>query len=189
MIKYKTKENIDLMRESGRITAEVFAHIKQYVKEGITTLELDKIAEKFIRENGGTPSFKGYRGFKHTLCTSANNVVVHGIPGNYKLKKGDIISLDVGVFKDGFHGDATRSFVVGNVSDNAMKILRTTYECMLMAIAKVKPGNRLGDIGHAVQSHAEGNGYSVVREYIGHGVGRDLHEDPEVLHFGKPGRG
>jgi len=189
LIKYKTKDEIDLMRESGRITAEVFAHITPFVKEGITTRELDKIAEKFILSKGGKPSFKGYRGFKHTFCTSPNNIVVHGIPGNYKLKKGDIISLDVGVFKNGFHGDATRAFTVGKVSDKAMKLLRTTYESMLLAIKQVKPGNRLGDIGNAVQSLAESEGYSVVREYIGHGVGRDLHEDPEVLHFGKAGRG
>ncbi len=189
MIKFKTQEEIDLMRESGEITAQVFAHLTPFVKEGITTRELDKIAEDFIRSKGGKPSFKGYRGFKHTLCTSANNVVVHGIPGNYKLKKGDIISVDVGVYKNGFHGDATRSYTVGKVSEKAKHILRTTYECMLLAIKQVKPGNRLGDIGHAVQSHAESNGYSVVREYIGHGVGRELHEDPEVLHFGKPGRG
>ena len=189
MIKFKTKQDIEQMREPGWITAMVFAHLKPYVQPGITTRELDRIAEKFIRKHGATPSFKGYMGFRHTLCTSVNNQVVHGIPGHLRLKEGDIIAVDVGAFKNGFHGDATRTFPVGKISDASRKLVRTTYKSMMLGIEQCRRGNRLGDVGHAIQSYAESNGYSVVREYIGHGVGRQLHEDPEVLHFGKPGRG
>ncbi len=190
MIRFKTKDEIKLMRESGRLTAMVFAHLKQYIEPGITTRELDRIAESFIRKNGAVPSFKGYRGYRHTLCTSVNNQVVHGIPSKYKLKKGDIISIDVGVFKNGFHGDATRTFVVGGkTSKEALRLVRTVYKSMLLGIEQAKPGKKLGDIGYAIQSYAESMGYSVVREYIGHGVGRQLHEDPEVLHYGRAGTG
>jgi len=189
LIKFKTKQDIEQMREPGWITAKVFAHLSPYIQPGITTRELDRIAEKFIRKHGATPSFKGYMGFRHTLCTSVNNQVVHGIPGHLRLKEGDIISVDVGAFKNGFHGDATRTFAVGKISDDARKLVRVTYKAMMLGIEQCQRGNRLGDVGHAIQSYAESNGYSVVREYIGHGVGRQLHEDPEVLHFGKPGRG
>ncbi len=177
------------MREPGWITAMVFAHLKPYVQPGITTRELDRIAEKFIRKHGATPSFKGYMGFRHTLCTSVNNHVVHGIPGHLRLKEGDIISVDVGAFKNGFHGDATRTFPVGKISEAARKLVRVTYKSMMLGIEQCQRGNRLGDVGHVIQDYAETNGFSVVREYIGHGVGRQLHEDPEVLHFGKPGQG
>ena len=177
------------MREPGWITAMVFAHLKPYVQPGITTRELDRIAEKFIRKHGATPSFKGYMGYRHTLCTSVNNHVVHGIPGHLRLKEGDIISVDVGALKNGFHGDATRTFPVGKISEAARKLVRVTYKSMMLGIEQCQRGNRLGDVGHVIQNYAETNGFSVVREYIGHGVGRQLHEDPEVLHFGKPGRG
>ncbi|PJB84130.1 MAG: type I methionyl aminopeptidase [Acidobacteria bacterium CG_4_9_14_3_um_filter_49_7] len=189
MIKFKTKQDIEQMREPGWITAMVFAHLKPYVQPGITTRELDRIAEKFIRKHGATPSFKGYMGYRHTLCTSVNNHVVHGIPGHLRLKEGDIISVDVGALKNGFHGDATRTFPVGKISEAARKLVRVTYKSMMLGIEQCQRGNRLGDVGHVIQNYAETNGFSVVREYIGHGVGRQLHEDPEVLHFGKPGRG
>jgi methionyl aminopeptidase len=189
LIKFKTKQDIEQMREPGWITAMVFAHLKPYVQPGITTRELDRIAEKFIRKHGATPSFKGYMGFRHTLCTSVNNHVVHGIPGHLRLKEGDIISVDVGAFKNGFHGDATRTFPVGKISEAARKLVRVTYKSMMLGIEQCQRGNRLGDVGHVIQNYAETNGFSVVREYIGHGVGRQLHEDPEVLHFGKPGQG
>jgi len=189
LIKFKTKQDIEQMREPGWITAMVFAHLKPYVQPGITTRELDRIAEKFIRKHGATPSFKGYMGYRHTLCTSVNNHVVHGIPGHLRLKEGDIISVDVGALKNGFHGDATRTFPVGKISEAARKLVRVTYKSMMLGIEQCQRGNRLGDVGHVIQNYAETNGFSVVREYIGHGVGRQLHEDPEVLHFGKPGRG
>lgn len=189
MIRYKTADDLEKMREPGRIVADVFAHLTPHVKPGITTLELDTIAESFIRSRGARPSFKGYMGFRHTLCTSINNQVVHGIPGKQALEDGDIIAIDVGAFKNGFHGDATRTFAVGDISPEASRLVRATYKSMLLGIDQCRRGNRLGDVGHAIQSFAEDLGYSVVREYIGHGVGRQLHEDPEVLHFGKPGRG
>lgn len=189
MIKYKTGDDIEAMREPAWITASLFAHIAPHVRPGVSTLELDQVAEAYIRDHGARPSFKGYMGYRNTLCTSVNNQVVHGIPGQQVLREGDIISIDVGAFKNGFHGDATRTFAVGEISPESLRLVRATYKSMLLGIEQCRRGNRLGDVGYAIQSFAEGKGYAVVREYIGHGVGRQLHEDPEVLHFGKPGRG
>lgn len=189
MIYYKTSEEIELMRESALTVSRTLALIAEYIDEGVTTAKLDKLAEEFIRDNGGTPSFKGYQGFPGTLCTSVNEEVVHGIPGNYVLKSGDVISVDCGVYKNGFHGDHAYSFKIGDVNDEVSKLLRVTKESLYEGINAVKAGNRIGDISFAVQSHVQKDGYTVVRELTGHGLGKSLHEEPAVPNFGKRGRG
>jgi methionyl aminopeptidase len=163
--------------------------LSKHVHPGISTLELDEIAESEIRKAGAIPAFKGYRGFPATLCVAVNEVIVHGIPSQRKLKEGDIISLDLGAIWQGFYGDAARTFAVGAISDSARKLIRVTGESLQIAIKNAIPGNRLGDIGYAVQSFVEGHGYSVVREFVGHGIGRNLHEDPQVPNYGKRGQG
>jgi methionyl aminopeptidase len=189
MIYYKTKEEIELIRESSLLVGKTIAEVAKSIKPGVTTLQLDSIAEQFIKDHNAMPSFLGYSGFPNSLCISVNDVVVHGIPSKYVIKEGDIISVDCGVFKNGFHGDSAYSFAVGEVGEDKRKLLAVTLESLLKGIEKVRVGNRIGDISFAVQQHAETNGYGVVRELVGHGLGKDLHEKPEVPNFGKQGRG
>lgn len=189
MIFLKTREEIELMRESALMVSKTLAVVASIIGPGVSTLDLDKIAEEFIRDNGGIPSFKGYSGFPATLCTSVNEQVVHGIPGKQILKEGDVISVDCGVIKNGFHGDHAYSFQIGEVAPEVKKLLAETKESLYKAIAEVRFGNRIGDIGFAVQNHVQQFGYGVVRELTGHGLGRSLHEDPSVPNYGKRGRG
>jgi methionyl aminopeptidase len=165
------------------------AEVAKLIKPGVTTLELDKRAEEFIRDHGAVPGFLGYGGFPNTLCTSVNDQVVHGIPSDYVLKDGDVVSIDCGTYMDGYYGDSAYTFPVGNVSDEVMQLLRTTKESLLLGVEQAIEGNRVGDIGYAVQMHAEKAGYSVVREMVGHGLGKDMHEAPEVPNYGRRGRG
>jgi len=166
------------------------AFLRERVKPGVTTADLDRLAEEFIRREGGSPAFKGYRGFPATLCTSVNEEVVHGIPSSKKrLQEGDIIGVDVGAIVEGYYGDAAVTLPVGQISDEASRLIRVTEAALAAGLAKVKVGNRLSDISHAVQAVAEAEGYSVVRDFVGHGIGRNLHEDPQVPNFGKPGEG
>lgn len=188
-IPYKTSEEIELIRISSLLVGKTLAEIAKVIKPGITTADLDKTAEEFIRDNGAVPSFKGYKGYPSTLCTSVNAQVVHGMPGNKTLADGDVVSVDCGVFINGFHGDSAYTFAVGEINDNVAKLLRITRECLYKAIEACKIGNRIGDISYTIQDYAEKNGMSVVRELVGHGVGRKLHENPEVPNFGKRGSG
>jgi methionyl aminopeptidase len=189
MIYLRTLEEIDLIRQSALLVSKTLATIAEFIDEGISTKKLDMIAESFIRDNDGVPSFKGYLGYPATLCLSVNEQVVHGIPGNYILKSGDVISVDCGVFKNGYHGDHAYSFKIGKVSESVSKLLRITKESLYKGIEAAKPGNRTGDIGYAVQSYVQNEGYSVVRELTGHGLGQKLHEEPAIANYGKRGRG
>lgn len=189
MIIVKNHKEIDLMRAAGRIVAETLLLIEEKVRPGITTAELDKIAEEFITKHGARPSFKGLYGFPASLCISVNEQVVHGIPGGYVLKDGDIISVDCGAELNGFHGDAARTFAVGNISEEAKKLIKVTEESFFKGIEYAKVNNRLTDISHEIQNYVEANGFHVVRDFVGHGIGRVVHEDPEVPNFGRPGRG
>ncbi|GKU27794.1 type I methionyl aminopeptidase [Clostridium folliculivorans] len=189
MIILKNDNEIDLMRKAGRLLGEVLLLLEENIKPGITTAELDKIAEEFITKHGAKPSFKGLYGFPSSLCISVNEVVVHGFPGKYRLKEGDIISVDGGVFLNGYHSDAARTFAVGEISDQAKKLIDVTKESFFKGIEKAHVGNRLTDISYDIQQYVESNGFSVVRDYVGHGIGKDVHEDPEVPNFGRPGRG
>ena len=186
----KTPVEQDKMREAGRLAASVLDMIEPFVQPGVSTEELDKRCHDFIvDELKSIPANLNYRGFPKTICTSVNHVVCHGIPGDKRLKSGDIINIDVTVIRDGFHGDTSRMYTVGNTAILARRLMSTCHEAMWHGIRQVKPGARLGDIGYAVQSYAEANNFSVVREYCGHGIGRVYHEDPQVLHYGKPGTG
>lgn len=189
MIICKSKTELDLMREAGRIVALTHQELAKAVCPGINTRELDHIAEEFIRKQGALPSFKGYHGFPASICTSVNEVLVHGIPGNRVLNEGDIISIDIGAHIHGFHGDSAWTYPVGNISDEAVQLLRVTEESLFKGIEQVREGNRLSDIGHAVQKHVEAAELSVVRDYVGHGIGREMHEDPQIPNYGPPGRG
>ncbi|MBP7463630.1 MAG: type I methionyl aminopeptidase [Bacteroidales bacterium] len=189
MIFIKTEEEIALMRESNMLVSKTHAMLAREVREGVTTNYLDKLAEAFIRDHGGIPGFLNYNGYPKSLCISVNDVVVHGIPSDNMLQFGDIVSVDCGVYKNGFHGDSAYTFVIGDISPQVQKLIDVTRECLFLGIEKAVAGNRTGDIGHAVQTHAEKNGFSVVRELVGHGVGRHLHEKPEVPNFGKSGQG
>ena len=189
MIFYKTREEIELIRISSLLVGKTLAEVAKIIEPGVTTLQLDKIAEEFIRDNGATPSFKGYGGFPNSLCTSVNEAVVHGIPNNVPLQEGDIVSVDCGVYKNEFHGDSAYTFEVGEVKPEIKKLLQVTKECLEKALDVSVSGNRIGDIGYAVQQHAENNSYGVVRDLVGHGLGRSLHEKPEVPNYGKRGRG
>ncbi|MCF6365965.1 MAG: type I methionyl aminopeptidase [Bacteroidales bacterium] len=189
MIYIKTSEEIEIMRESVLSVSRTLALVAEHIGEGVATEKLDKLAEEFIRDNGGEPSFKGYQGFPATLCMSVNEEVVHGIPGNCVLKSGDVISVDCGVYKNGFHGDHAYSFKIGEVSEEVSKLLRITKESLYKGIDAAIVSNRIGDIGYAIQSYVQNEGYSVVRELTGHGLGKSLHEDPSVPNFGKRGRG
>ena len=186
----KTPEEIEKMRVAGRLAAEVLDMITPHVLPGVTTGELDRLCHEFIvNAQRAIPAPLNYRGFPRSICTSVNHQVCHGIPGDKRLKKGDIINIDVTVIKDGFHGDTSRMFFVGEPPLQARRLVEVTHECMYRGIEQVRPGAHLGDIGHAIQSHAERHGFSVVREYCGHGIGRIFHEDPQVLHYGRPGTG
>lgn len=186
---YKTKEEIELIRESSLLVGKALAEVAKCIKPGIQTLELDKVAEEFIRDNNAIPAFKGYNGFPGTLCISVNSQVVHGIPGKYLLKDGDVISVDCGVLKNKFFGDSAYTFPVGDVKPEVLNLLKVTKESLYKAIEKSVVGNRIGDISEAVQTYCENAGYSIVRELVGHGVGRSLHEAPEVPNYGKRGSG
>lgn len=186
----KTPEEVQKMRIAGRLAAEVLDMIAPHVVPGVTTGELDRICHDYIvNQQHATPAPLNYKGFPKSICTSVNHQVCHGIPGEKRLKKGDIINIDVTVIKDGYHGDTSRMYFVDEPSIQARRLVQVTRECMDLGIEQVRPGTRLGDIGHAIQTHAEQNGFSVVREYCGHGIGRIFHEDPQILHFGKPGTG
>lgn len=189
MIHIKNSQEIDCMREAGRIVGETLLMFKGIIKPGMTTADIDKIAEEFITKQGAKPSFKGYGGFPATLCVSVNDEVVHGIPGNRVLQDGDIVTLDCGAYVNGFHGDAARTYPVGSISEEASKLIRVTEESFFKGIKNAVIGKRLTDISHAIQTHVETNGFSVVRDFVGHGIGKSLHEDPEVPNFGRPGRG
>jgi methionyl aminopeptidase len=186
----KTAEEIEKMRVAGRLAAEVLEMIEPHVKPGITTDELDRLCHDYIvNEQQAVPAPLNYHGFPKSICSSINHVVCHGIPGEKKLKKGDIVNLDITVIKDGYHGDTSRMFFVGEPTIKAKRLVEVARECLLIGIRMVKPGMRLGDIGHAIQTHAEAHNYSIVREYCGHGIGKEFHEEPQVLHYGKPGTG
>jgi len=186
----KTEEEIELLRLSDLMVSETLALMGEILKPGVKSIDLDKKAEEYIRDNGGIPSFKGYEGFPASLCISINEAVVHGIPSDYEIKDGDIVSIDCGVYKNGFHGDAAYTFAVGDVDEDTMELLRATNESLYLGIEMAVVGNRVGDIGYAIQHYTEKQfGFGVVREMVGHGVGRDLHEDPEVPNFGRRGRG
>jgi methionyl aminopeptidase len=189
MIYLKTPEEIALLRKSNVLVGKTLAEVAKAIKVGITTLELDKIAEDFIRSNGALPGFLGYHGFPNTLCVSVNDQVVHGIPSNYALKEGDIVSVDCGTIVDGFYGDSAYTFCVGEVDPKVKKLLDTTKEALYKGIQQAVHGNRLGDVGYAIQQHCQAAGFSVVREMVGHGIGRNMHEDPEVPNYGKRGQG
>lgn len=189
MLVYKSQEEIEIIRRNNLLVSKTLAEVAKLVKPGVTTLELDKRAEEFIRDNGAVPGFLGYGGFPNTLCTSVNDQVVHGIPSDYVLKDGDIVSIDCGTYMDGYYGDSAYTFPVGEISDEVMQLLRKTKESLFLGIEKALEGNRVGDIGYAVQMHAENAGYSVVREMVGHGLGKQMHEAPEVPNYGKRGRG
>lgn len=189
MIFIKTEAEIDKMRESNLLVSKTHAMLAEYIKPGINTLYLDKLAESFIRDHDAVPGFLNYNGFPNSLCISINDVVVHGIPSDYDLRDGDIVSIDCGVYKNGYHGDSCYTFEVGEVDQEIKDLLRVTRESLYRGIEQAIPGKRVGDIGFAVQQYAESFGYSVVRELVGHGIGRNLHESPEVPNYGRRGRG
>lgn len=189
MIVKKTPEQIEKMAAAGEILVRTLNLLEGKIRPGVTTKELDEAAERFIRSQGAVPAFKGYRGFPGSICASPNSMVVHGIPGPYRLERGDILSVDVGVVLDGWVADAARTFPVGPISAVARQLLETTEAALLEAVPQCRPGNRIGDISHAVQSRVEADGFSVVRSLVGHGIGRNMHEDPQIPNYGPPGRG
>lgn len=189
MIICKTQREIDIMREAGKIVALTHKELQKHIQPGITTLELDKIAEEVILSYNAIPSFKGYNGFPCSICASVNEEVVHGIPNSRVLKNGDIISIDIGAKYNGYHGDSAWSYPVGEISEATLKLLTVTEKSLYEGLNKAKPGNRLLDISHAIQTYVESNGYSIVEEYVGHGIGQSLHEDPPVPNYGQPNRG
>ncbi|GAB2974279.1 type I methionyl aminopeptidase [Mucilaginibacter puniceus] len=188
-IHYKSAEEIELIRQSSMLVAKTHGEIAKVIGPGVKTIELDKLAETFIRDNGGIPAFLNYGGFPYSLCISLNNQVVHGFPGDYALKDGDLVSVDCGAILNGYYGDSAFTFAIGEVDEQTQKLMRVTRECLDLGIAKAVVGNRVGDIGYAVQEHAEKNGFGVVKELVGHGVGLKLHEKPEVPNYGKRGSG
>lgn len=189
MIILKSTREIEAMRAAGRVVAGALAVLREAVAPGITTGELDRLAEEYILKAGARPAFKGYRGFPASICASINDEVVHGIPGPRPLREGDILSIDVGAILDGFHGDAAITAGVGQIGDEAARLLQVTEESLALAVAQAIPGRRLSDISHAVQSHVERAGLAVVREYVGHGIGTSMHEEPQIPNFGPPGKG
>jgi methionyl aminopeptidase len=189
LIVRKSHAELEAMREGGRITAACLRVLSQNVRPGVTTKELDALAEEFILSRGGAPEFKGYQGFPASICTSPNAMIVHGIPGSYRLKEGDIISLDVGVRYEGFVTDSATTVAVGEVHEETHRLLETTRRCLEAATERARAENRLGDIGHAIQALAESRGYGVVRDLVSHGVGRKMHEDPQIPNYGRPGTG
>ena len=189
MIRIYSAEEIELIRESSLFVGKTLAEVAKHIDTGVKTITLNEIAEQYIHSIGASPSFKGYEGFPYTLCISVNETVVHGFPSEYELKDGDIVSIDCGVYKNGFHGDSAYTFAVGQVSEDRKRLMEVTKQSLYDGIEQAKAGNRIGDIGHAVQSLCEGNGYGVVRDLIGHGVGAHLHEKPDVPNVGKQGNG
>jgi methionyl aminopeptidase len=189
MVSIKSAREIELMRRSGKITACVLGDLMRMAKAGMTTGDLDRFAEKSIRGMGGVPTFKGYRGYRASICASVNEQVVHGIPGSYVLRDGDLLSIDIGTTLEGYVSDSAATIAIGEARENAKRLMNVTQECLMLAIAQMYKGKRLGDIGAAVQQHAESNGYGVVRELVGHGVGREMHEEPQVPNYGVPGMG
>lgn len=189
MINIKNNIEIGYMRKAGKVVEDTLDMLEAMIKPGITTAEIDRNAERFIRKHGAIPSFKGYCGFPASVCVSVNEEVIHGIPGKRVLREGDIVSVDCGAILNGYQGDAARTFPVGKISEEAEKLIRVTRESFFKGFEKAVVGNRLFDISAAIQTYAESFGYSLVREYVGHGIGKEMHEDPEVPNFGKPGRG
>jgi methionyl aminopeptidase len=189
MIIGKSKKELEKMRASGRLVGLVLQRLRRLVKPGVTTIEIDREAEKMIRDAGALPTFKGYNGFPYSICASVNEQIVHGFPSKYVLQEGDIFSIDCGVTLEGFVGDTATTVPVGKVNEERLRLIRITEECLERAILQCRAGNHLGDIGWAVQQHAEANGYSVVRDYVGHGIGRRMHEDPQIPNYGRPGLG
>jgi methionyl aminopeptidase len=189
MVHLKTDEEVQLIKESAQILGKAHGEVARLIKPGVKTSALDKVAEEFIRDSGGVPSFKNYNGFPATLCISVNDVVVHGFPGNYELKETDIITVDGGVYFKGFHSDSAYTYPLEGVSKETLLLLDRTYDALFKGIGQAKAGNRIGDVSHAIQSYVESFGYGVVRELVGHGIGKNLHEDPEVPNFGKQGKG
>lgn len=189
MIHYRTDSEIELLRKAALLVGKTLGEVGKHIRPGIRTIELDKIAEEFIRDHGAIPAFKGYEGFPGSLCISVNDAVVHGIPGNYELRDGDIVSIDCGTILDGYVGDSAYTFTVGEVSEEIKLFLQRSKESLYKGIEQAVSGNRIGDIGYAIQSYVEQFGYGVVRELVGHGVGRKLHEDPQVPNYGKRGTG
>ena len=189
MIIGKSQKEIDKMRAAGQLVGGVLRELRQMVAPGVTTLEVNDAAEKMIRDAGAYPTFKGYNGYPFSICASVNDQVVHGFPSQYALKEGDIFSIDVGATLGGFVGDTATTIPVGNVSNELLKLIQVAEECLRLAIEKCRAGNHVGDIGHAVQTHAEAHGYSIVRDYVGHGIGRKMHEDPQIPNYGMPGKG
>jgi methionyl aminopeptidase len=189
MIIGKSQKEIEKMRASGRLVGQVLQALRQMVGPGVTTLDVDAAADKMIRDAGAYPTFKGYNGFPFSICASVNEQIVHGFPSSYELQEGDIFSIDIGATLDGFVGDTATTIPVGTASEDRLKLIRVTDECLELAIEQCRAGKHLGDIGWAVQSHAEEHGYSVVRDYVGHGIGRRMHEDPQIPNYGKPGKG
>src|SRR3569832_1307976 len=186
MIIGKSKKELDKMRASGRLVGQVLAHLRTMAKPGITTLEIDRAAEKMIRDAGALPTFKGYNGFPFSICASVNEQIVHGFPSTYALKEGDIFSIDCGATLEGYVGDTATTVPVGEVAEDKLKLIRVTDECLDRAIQQCRAGNHLGDIGWAVQQHAEANNYSVVRDYVNHNIGRRMHEEPQKPNNGRP---
>lgn len=189
MISIKSPREIEVMRRSGKITAKTLTRLMAAAKPGVTTAELDRIADESIRSMGGVPTFIGYNGYPSAICTSVNDEVVHGMPGDRVLKDGDLLSIDIGTTFEGYVSDSAVTVQVGTASEAGQRLMRVTQECLMLGIAQMQAGNRLGDIGHAVQQHAEANGYGVVRALVGHGIGRKMHEDPQVPNYGTPGTG
>ncbi len=189
MVYTRTRDQIEGIRVAAQLVARTLEELGRRVRPGVTTAELDQLAETIIRDHGARPAFKGYRGFPASICPSVNEEVVHGIPGPRILREGEIVGIDVGVEKDGWYGDAARTFAVGDVSDEATRLLKVTSEALDLGVAQARAGNRVGDISHAVQSHVEAQGFSIVRALVGHGIGREMHEEPAVPNFGPPGRG
>ncbi|MFH1077201.1 MAG: type I methionyl aminopeptidase [Pseudomonadota bacterium] len=189
MITIKSPSEIEILRVSNKIVAKILSILGQEVKPGINTLKLDRLAEDLTREHKARPAFKGYRGYKHTICASVNNQVVHGIPNEKNLNDGDVLSIDFGVLYEGYYGDAAITFPVGRVNEKNMRLLKVTEKSLYAGIEQAQCNNRLSDISHAIQSHVESHGYSVVRKYVGHGIGKALHEEPQIPNYGKPGFG
>jgi methionyl aminopeptidase len=189
MVHLKNLDEIQVIKEGAQILAKAHGEVARIVKPGVKTIELDRVAEEFIRDHGGSPSFKNYNGFPSSLCISVNEVVVHGFPGKYELKEGDVVSVDCGVYYKGYHSDSAYTYPLEGVNAETLLLLERTYESLFKGIEQARAGNRMGDISYAIQSHVESFGYGVVRELVGHGVGKKLHEDPEVPNYGKRGRG
>ena len=189
MISIKSDREIELMKEAGRLVGETHKYLKQFIKEGITTIELDRLAEDFIRKNGGIPTEKGYEGYPASICASVNDEVVHGIPGKRKLKNGDIITIDMVISYKGYQADSAWTYAVGEISEEKKYLMEHTEKALYEGLKQVKPGNRLGDVSHAIQEYAESHNLSVVRELSGHGIGTEMHEDPDIPNYGKKGTG